>query len=190
MATDSRSSKVKIRAQQVVRRAWEWQQARLASLGTMPVLGICIFMMLISGRTLQIITIGAGLLVAVWLSLFLGREFKRGVLPGLAAGIFPLFMATGAEMVWHSCSAEGCVSWCVPACIAGGATGGALLSWSARRRQWPLSQLLVGGWISILCGALGCSCVGYSGIAGMLAGLAIPTAPVLIQYALRPATSS
>lgn len=190
MATDSRSSNARSSAQQRVRRAWEKQQARLASVGTLPVLGICILMVLISGRTLHIITIGAGLVTAVWLALYVGREFKRGVLPGLAAGIFPLLMATGAEMVWHSCSADGCVSWCIPACIAGGVTGGALLSWSARRRQWPLSQLLVGGWISILCGALGCSCVGYSGIAGMLAGLAIPTAPVLIHYALRPSTSS
>jgi hypothetical protein len=189
MVTDSRSPDAKVRARSAVRRAWEWQQARMASVGTLPVLGICISMMLISGRTLQIMTIGAGLVAAVWLALFLGREFRRGVLPGLAAGFFPLFMATGAEMVWHSCSAEGCVSWCVPACIAGGVTGGALLSWSARRREWPLAQMLVGGWISILCGALGCSCVGYSGIAGMLVGLAVPTAPMLIQYALRPDTS-
>jgi hypothetical protein len=185
MATDSRLSMAKFRARQAARSAWEWQQAKLASLGTIPVLVLCFTMIVISGRTLQIMTIGAGLVVAVWLALFLGREFRRGVLPGLAAGIFPLFTATGAEMVWHSCSADGCVSWCVPACIAGGVTGGALLSWSARRREWPLSQMLVGGWISILCGALGCSCVGYSGIAGMMAGLAIPTAPVLVHYALR-----
>lgn len=190
MATDTRSINPMLRARNAARRAWEWQQAGRATLGALPVVALCVTMFAISGRTLHISTIGAGLTVAVWLSLFLGREFRRGVLPGIASGLFPLMMATGAEMVGHSCSAEGCVSWCVPACIAGGVTGGALLSWSARRREWPLSQMLVGGWVSILCGALGCSCVGYSGIVGMVVGLAIPTAPVLIQYAFRPATST
>jgi hypothetical protein len=190
MATDTRALTPILRARQAAQRAWEWQQAGRATVGTIPIVFLCLAMLAISGRAVQISTIGAGLVVAVWLSLFLGREFRRGVLPGIAAGIFPLVMATTAEMVGHSCSAEGCVSWCVPACIAGGVTGGALLSWSARRREWPLSQLLVGGWVSILCGALGCSCVGYSGIVGMVAGLAIPTAPVLIRYAFRPAAAT
>jgi hypothetical protein len=172
------------RIERRVRRTWEWHLAGRATLGTLPAVLLVAAMAGLGGRMVQWLGIGAGLIVAAWLALYLGGRFRRAVMPGLAGGLVPLSCAVAADLYGHACSASGCVSLCVPACIGGGLGCGILISVHARRSDWQPVSLITAGWIAALAGALGCSCVGFSGIAGMAVGLVLPMAPVLWQQRL------
>ena len=65
------------------------------------------------------------------------------------------------------------LSWCLPACITGGLLAGSLVSFvGVRHRRGPGYWASASG-ITLLTGALGCSCDGFSGMIGLAVGFMV-----------------
>jgi hypothetical protein len=62
------------------------------------------------------------------------------------------------------------MSWCLPACVAGGVLAGGIVSFVGVRQRRGIGYWLSASAITLLTGALGCSCVGYAGIGGLAVG--------------------
>lgn len=71
---------------------------------------------------------GAALFVSGVVLLWYGRDLKRAVLPGVAAGFVPLVLALCAVHVDHACTGDGCMMLCVPECTVGGIVAGLTVS--------------------------------------------------------------
>lgn len=101
--------------------------------------------------------------------LWRGQTMHRAVLPGLATGLIPLTFALMANQ-GHACAGGHCSTWCLPACIAGGVVAGLVVSWIASRRGMDWRFWVGASAVSLLTGAMGCACIGYSGVLGLGAG--------------------
>ncbi|HXK20876.1 MAG TPA: hypothetical protein VNG33_23860, partial [Polyangiaceae bacterium] len=88
----------------------------------------------------------------------------------------------------HLCMGERCMTVCVPACMVGGLGAGIGVSLLGLRwKQGPV--FWVGATVlTLLTGAMGCSCVGYSGVAGLAVGYGLGLVPVLVRRLTRGAT--
>ncbi|AUX39617.1 hypothetical protein SOCE26_010110 [Sorangium cellulosum] len=164
-------------------RAYERGRARHAAWAAAPTVAVVVVAALMSDRPLTTALIGAALYAVAALLSWRGRHLERGVLPGVAAGLVPFAMAHAARLYGHLCTPEGCVSICVPACLAGGFAAGALLSRALRRADRLGASWASACGVAALTGALGCACVGFGGVLALAAGLLTGTAPL----ALRPA---
>lgn len=153
-----------------VRRAYELDRLRRALLGFAPVL-IVISVAIGMGKR-HAVSMPAGLLLFAGgvLALWYGREPGRGVLPGAIGGSLALALALCANHVGHFCTGEHCLSWCVPACTAGGVLAGSIVSFVGFRQKRGAGYWLSASAITLLTGALGCSCVGFAGIGGLAIG--------------------
>jgi hypothetical protein len=109
--------------------------------------------------------------------LWYGRELKRALLPGLAAGLLPLTFALCATHVGHVCTGDRCMMVCLPACAAGGLVSGVALALIGRRATRGAGFWLSASAIALLTGAMGCACIGISGVIGLLLGFALGFAP-------------
>jgi hypothetical protein len=155
------------------RRKYEMARARRAVLGFAPallVVAVAAFMNHHSSTALVFGTamflVGAGLL-------WYGGDLRRAVLPGLGMGLLPLAFALCANHVGHACMGDRCMALCVPACALGGLGAGIGVSIIGLRwkQSWPF---WVGATtLTLLTGAMGCSCVGYGGIAGLATGFGV-----------------
>jgi hypothetical protein len=97
-------------------------------------------------------------------------------LGALLLGLMPLGCASLAQTVGHVCTPGGCVSLCVPLCTSGGGLAGFLLSrmsaaQAPRARFFAAKAWWGGAGLVVLTGAMGCSCVGWGGIVGMILGV-------------------
>jgi hypothetical protein len=169
MATDLM---IRDRALRAFRRG-RWKAAWTASA---PVWAVIAFASWFTWRPSAVWIVGAGLAAAFIGMVYLGGAIRRGALPGLAAGLLPLVAAIGAGGWGSECGAGECASWCVPVCVSSGVACGLVLAWTARTRRWSPATLLSAGWLAVLTGAMGCSCVGFAGAFGMAGGLLLPTA--------------
>jgi hypothetical protein len=119
------------------------------------------------------------LLLAVALA-YAGGSAGRAVVPGLKSGAAALAMPLLVGTLGHACLGPACMSLCLPACVAGGALAGAFIARRAageeREPAFVLAALAVAG----LTGAMGCTMAGLAGVGGMLAGVVLGGAPVLI----------
>jgi hypothetical protein len=114
--------------------------------------------------------LGAGLVAVVALCLWRGGALSRGSMTGLKSGLVPLLFAHTAKLFGHVCSPSGCTTLCVPACAAGGVLAGALIEYWARTSSRPNVTRGLGLGVAVLTGALGCSCVGASGVLALIVG--------------------
>lgn len=108
--------------------------------------------------------------------LWRGRTMHRAVLPGLLAGMIPLLFALMANR-GHACGGDHCSTWCLPACVAGGIVAGLVVSWVAHSRGLGWRFWAGASAISFLTGAMGCSCIGYSGVVGLGVGFVAGALP-------------
>ncbi|OLC74630.1 MAG: hypothetical protein AUH83_09450 [Deltaproteobacteria bacterium 13_1_40CM_4_68_19] len=119
------------------------------------------------------------LLLSVGLA-YAGGPAGRAVVPGLLAGAgalaAPLLMAT----VGHACFGPACMSLALPACVAGGGLAGVVIARTTVRRDADLPFVLGALAVAALTGALGCTLAGAAGVLGMLAGVVVAGAPVLV----------
>lgn len=118
-------------------------------------------------------TVALGLLsvATVGLCVWFGRGLSAGAMHGLKAGLIPLVLSLAANAWGHVCiPGRGCSSLCVPACTAGGVMAGLAVEWWARRSTSPWRVRASAAVVSLGIGALGCSCVGSAGIAGLVLG--------------------
>lgn len=159
-----------IRVERRARFHYEWARARSALLGASPILLVTLAAAWLGSRPTSAVLIGS--VVFVWgaLLLWYGRDPRKALLPGFAAGIVPLTFALCATLVGHGCTGNACLSLCVPACALGGLVAGlAVAAVGHRRRHGAVFWLSASG-IALLTGAMGCACVGYSGVLGMSLG--------------------
>lgn len=167
------------------RRAYEWGRFRRAALGVLPLLPLVALSAYLSSRPLP--TWGFGLL-AFGLGtglLWVGREPRRAVLPGVVAGVVPLVLALCANRV-HLCGPDGCSTLCMPACIAGGLAAGVGIAVLGFRRRAGPAWWSGATALTLLTGAMGCSCVGFSGVVGLLCGFAVGVVPLALKRAVTP----
>lgn len=162
------------------RRRYEWARLRRAMLGFSPALVIVAAAAMNAHRPGSAASFGVAMFAAGVLLLWYGRDVRRAVLPGVALGVLPLVLALCANHM-HGCSQGVCMSWCVPACAIGGLGAGvgiAVIGHRARRSigYWAGASALV-----LLTGAMGCSCAGYAGVVGLVAGFAFGLGPELIR---------
>jgi len=153
-----------------LRRVYELRRFRNAVVGFAPMLPLVVAASLVGGRIGIALAAGVALFVVGVLSLWYGREPGRGVLPGAIGGSVALVLAICANQMGHFCTGERCMSWCLPACIAGGGIAGAFVSFVGIRQRRGAGYWVTASGITLLTGALGCSCVGYSGLGGLALG--------------------
>jgi hypothetical protein len=167
------------------RRKYEWARARRALLGFAPSLLVVALAALANKNPASALLFGAALFVVGAGLLWYGRDVRRAVLPGLAMGLVPLVFALCANHFGHACVGGQCMALCVPACTLGGLGAGIGISLIGLRwKQGP--TFWVGATvITLLTGAMGCSCVGYGGLAGLGLGFGLGLVPVLVRKLAR-----
>jgi len=161
------------------RRAYEvgrfWFAARRSAL-LIPVVALAL---LGCNRPAATLACGALLLLVVAVLLWRGREYGRGVTPGLAAGALPLLLPIVARASGHFCVSGACIL--LPSlCLIGGVSGGlALALLTPRPRDCQGIAFLAATLVAALAGSLGCLLYGFLGLAVMIAGLVAGALPVL-----------
>lgn len=153
-----------------LRSVYERTRFKRAFAGFSPIFVLVAAALVFGGRPTAALWLGPVLFGGGVFALWYGREPGRGVLPGALAGGVALLLALCANRVGHACTGERCVSWCVPACIAGGLLAGALVSVVGVRQRRGIGYWASASGITLLTGALGCSCVGFSGVIGLAGG--------------------
>jgi hypothetical protein len=166
------------------RRRYEWSRALRALLGFAPALLVVAAAALLGKRPASAVAFGALLFALGVFLLWHGREIRRAVLPGFAAGVFPLALTLCANRMGHLCTGDHCVSWCLPACTLGGLAAGAIVATLLRRGKHGLAAWLAASGVALLTGAMGCTCVGYSGVIGLALGYGVALLPALARRAL------
>lgn len=149
------------------RRAYEWARVRRAAWGVVPLGALVLAAGLLGSRTLQVAVAGVLLLAVASTSLWAGRGFQRSLVPGVLAGLVPLALVTCAAKVGHHCDGATCRSLCLSASLLGGAGAGAAVGLWAVFRTAPLGVMAAAAAGALLTGALGCSCVGLTGLAAL-----------------------
>jgi hypothetical protein len=162
-------------------RAYERAALRRAAIGAIPMVvaaAAAIFLARDPRHTglLAAFVVGVAV-VALWVR----RGAETAAALGFFAGLVPyLASLLASRFGGHVCTPGGCVAMCLPACTAGGVVAAVLVARSAaKRRAGPLFWLTASG-MTIATGALGCSCAGFAGASGMLAGFAITVVPAAI----------
>jgi len=152
------------------RLKYEWSRARRALLGFAPSLVVVIIAAVANKHPVSAVTFGAAMFFVGAGLLWYGRDIRRAVLPALAMGLLPLALALCANHMGHACMGNRCMTLCVPACALGGLGAGIGIAiigvrWQQGWRFWAGATVL-----TLLTGAMGCSCVGYGGVAGLALG--------------------
>ena len=110
---------------------------------------------------------------------WLGRDYGRAVLPGLAVGLLGFAAPTGWEL-WNAgcCAGSSCASECMAVCASGGVLGGLVLFRHVRRSAVGRTGTLAALAVASLATGIGCLQIGAMGMIGV-AGLWAITAPAL-----------
>jgi hypothetical protein len=173
----------------VMRRArlhYEWGRARRAIAGFAPVLALIMVAAHLGHRPTFTWMIGALLFIAGTSILWYGRDLRRAVLPGVFAGIVPLTLALCANHFGHVCTGDRCMTLCVPACTLGGLLAGLAVAAVGHARRQGFSFWATASLLALLTGAMGCACVGYSGMAGLALGFGGASLPALVHHLRGP----
>jgi len=162
------------------RRAYETARlssALLATVWLVPVLALPLFG---CSDPLGNLVSGAGLILAATFCLWRGGAWRRGVRPGLIAGVAPMLVPFLMQTGSHICMGDRCYLFpgiCIVAGIAGGVVLGLL---APRPREAQGVPLFAASLIAGLAGAVGCLVYGLIGVGGMVFGILAGAAPVLI----------
>ena len=159
---------------------YELARAARAIVGFTPALLLVLLAAALGRRPSSAVMFGGMLFVSGAFLLWRGQTMHRAVLPGLLAGVIPLTFAIMANR-GHACAGGHCSTWCLPACIAGGVVAGLAVSWFANRRGLDWRFFAGATAVSLLTGAMGCSCIGYAGVIGLGAGFAAGALPWAVR---------
>ena len=169
---------------QRARAAYERGRVRHALVAALPCVAIAAIAGLIDREWSLALSVGALLFSAAFLAYFRGRHFGRAVLPGVAAGVIPFLAIHVARASGHLCTGTSCISLCIPACVVSGVVAGLLIARVSRRSGAPLGSWAAGGVIAALTGALGCACIGVLGVVGLVVGIVVGSAPLVLRPAM------
>ena len=164
--------------QRQIRRRYEMQRGILALLGAIPVLLVVSLACVYSQRATTSALLGGGAIVLGVVMLWRGQQAQRAVLPAVGLGAIPLTLALWANAAHGCCVAGGtCMagmsSMCLPACSAGGLIAGGLLAVLGHRWRAGVWFWISATGMTLLVGATGCACVGYTGVLGLAIGYGI-----------------
>ena len=166
------------------RSRYEWVRAQRAVLGFLPIFALVGATCALTDRPERALALGIALFVLGAATLWYGRDLRRGVLPGVAAGVIPLMLVLGAHHMGHDCEGSTCTSLCLAACVIGGALAGFWVGASSIARQAKAGFWLVASSVALLTGAMACARLGIAGIGGLLAGYAAGMLPSWIRRVL------
>jgi hypothetical protein len=166
--------------EQRARVRYELVRLRRALLGVCPLAPVLLLALWVSERPTSTLCFGLSAAALGVLMLWYGRDPQRAVLPGFSAGLIPLALSLCANQI-HHCGPDGCSSFCAPACALGGAVAGLAIASVGSRRQLGVWFWLGASGLALATGAMGCSCVGYSGVLGLGVGFALGMAPALLR---------
>ena len=169
------------RIERRARLKYERSRVQRAVLGFAPSLVVVAVAALANKHSSATVGFGAAMFFVGVALLWYGRELRRAVLPGLAMGLLPLTLALCANHLGHACMGEHCLSLCIPACTIGGLGAGIGVSLVGLRWKQGLAFWAGAATLSLLTGAMGCSCVGYTGVAGMVLGFGLGLVPGLVR---------
>lgn len=164
------------------RARWAYERGRLqrALLGVAPLSLTVAIATCVAVRPETAAGLGVAAVLLGTLMLWYGRDPKRAFIWGAAAGIIPLVLAIVASHV-HACGAEGCTNWCVPACSGGGVLAGGLVAFQGYKRRAGRWFLISASALALLVGSMGCSCIGASGVIGLMLGFGFGVAPGILK---------
>ncbi len=163
-----------------VRRRYERTRLLRSTLGFAPMIVLVLTVAGIGKRPTSALLFGGLLFVTGVLLLWWGRTLQRAVLPGVLAGLIPLSLSLAANL-GHGCAAGHCSTLCLPACSLGGVVAGFIVSTYAVRQGHGMAFFAGAALVSVLTGAMGCSCIGSSGVVGLVAGFAAGLLPQLAR---------
>jgi hypothetical protein len=124
------------------------------------------------GGALGILTVGL---------LWRGEAHGRAVSTGLVSGAIPLLVPLVMQATGNCCIAGACSTLCLPLCTGAGLAAGIIVGMrAASERQAPGRFALSAIGVAALTGALGCTGMGLAAVAGMVAALALVSAPVAV----------
>jgi hypothetical protein len=170
--------------QRRARLHYEWVRVRRALLGFLPVFALVGATCALTDQPERALALGIVLFAVGAAILWYGRDLRRAVLPGIAAGVIPLLLVLGAHHVGHHCEGSTCTSLCLAACVTGGALAGFWVGASSITRQARAGFWLVASSVALLTGAMACARLGFAGLAGLLAGYAAGMLPSWIRRVL------
>jgi len=116
----------------------------------------------------------------------LGFSPVLAVLPGVLAGFVPLASTLCAMHVGHVCMGDQCTTVCLPACVVGGLAAGIGVAVVGHRGRHGASFWISASALAMLTGAMGCACIGVSGVLGLGLGFAAGAAPTVVRDWLGP----
>lgn len=175
-------------AQLVLRakRAYEWRRFRRALLGALPLVLLIAPSLALTPRVVPTGLVGATLVLAAVALLWFGHGFPRAAVMGVAAGVLPLGLVLCSARFGHACAGSMCMQFCFGTSALGGAAAGALIgSWAFARRVSPL-LLVTASAFGLLTGAMGTTCVGFTGVVALVVGFGLG---VGVQWIRSEATS-
>jgi hypothetical protein len=150
-------------------------------LGFLPVFVLVGVACALGDRPWWALAFGVGLFAAgVW-ALSYGRDARRAVLPGLAAGMAPLVLVLLARHVGHVCGGAECTSLCLQACVVGGAIAGLAVGFTKAARSAGAAFWVAASFVAVLTGAMACARLGISGILGLVLGYLVGLLPGLVR---------
>lgn len=160
---------------------YEWSRLRRAVVGFSPLLLVVMAAVLLARHPMWTFALGSALFVGGVALLSYGRDLRRAVLPGVAAGLVPLSLSLCAVHVAHVCTGDQCMMVCVPACTIGGLVAGLTVAGVGLARRGGPSFWLSASGVAILTGSMGCSCVGLSGVVGLALGFVAGMVPGVVR---------
>jgi hypothetical protein len=161
------------RIEERARFRYELARVRRALLGFAPVLVIVGGAALVAKRPTTTVAFGVAVFAVGAVLLWYGRDLRRAVLPGVAAGLVPLVITLCANHIGHACMGDACMAVCIPACAAGGVLAGLAVASIGIRRRSGAGFWIAASAVALLTGAMGCACVGYAGVGGLVAGFGV-----------------
>lgn len=153
-----------------VQQAYERGRALRATRWCFAAAPLAVAALLLTERRLEVAGLTALFVSVVWLADWRGRDWGRALPAGLVGGLLTFGAAISARWVMSDCcaSGSGCSDWCVPACSTAGGLAALISVFDASRAERPLPRLATSASLAALGGAMGCSCIGYTGAGAML----------------------
>lgn len=162
-----------------LRTRYELVRCGRALVGVMPAAALVWFAALLASRPVSTVLFGGLMMLAGAILLWYGREPRRALLPGLGAGMVPLGLALAANRWGHVCTGGGCTNLCLPACVTGGVIAGLLVAGVGHRYRRGVGFWVGASAVALLTGAMGCACIGYAGVGGLVLGFGAGLMPRL-----------
>ncbi len=167
------------------RRMYELGRARWASQVLLVVLPLILVARIIGRPTALVFALGGTLSLLAFALATAHDRYARAVLAGVLAGLpaFAVPLLLRSMGVVRLCGAT--VDPCLPATFVAGILAGALVSIRAVDEKRHLSFWLAAVAAAALTGTLGCSVAGSAGVVGLMAGVLVGTAPVVLRAEVR-----